>query len=169
MAIVGSDALDDVDHDLIVVGTGPAGQASACRPADHGMRVLLLEQGNPENLLDAGGDDYSLDVTDLPYPKINTRLASFGGTSNLWCGQSHALSPRVFANRGMVSGWPITWQDYALDIPNAAVWLRLGDVRRELFGERASNWWRSLANLTTDEFRLSTPCKAGRANISPRN
>ena len=157
MAIVGFDALGDVDNDLIVVGTGPAGQASARCLADHGMRVLLLEQGNPENLVDTGGDNYSLDVTGLPYPKSNTRLASFGGTSNLWCGQSRALSPRVFDNRGTVRGWPITWQDYALDIPNAAAWLRLGDVRRDLFGERDSNWWRSLANLTTDEFRLSTP------------
>lgn len=33
------------------------------------MRVLLLEQGNPENLLDTGGDGYSLDVTGLPYPR----------------------------------------------------------------------------------------------------
>ena len=80
MAIVGFDAIDDIDHDLIVVGTGPAGQASARCLADHGMRVLLLEQGNPENLLDTGGDGYSLDVTGLPYPKSNTRLASFGGT-----------------------------------------------------------------------------------------
>ena len=157
MAIVGFDAIDDIDHDLIVVGTGPAGQASARCLADHGMRVLLLEQGNPENLLDTGGDGYSLDVTGLPYPKSNTRLASFGGTSNLWCGQSHPLSPRVFDDRGAVRGWPITWQDYALDIPNAAAWLHLGDVRQELFGERDFNWWRSFANLTTDEFRLSTP------------
>jgi GMC oxidoreductase len=157
MAILGFDALNEVENDLIVVGTGPAGQASARCLADYGMRVLLLEQGNSENPLDAGGDDYSLDVTGLPYPASNTRLASFGGTSNLWCGQSHPLSPKVFDDRGTVRGWPITWQDYALDIPRAAAWLRLGDIRRELFGERDSNWWRSLTNLTTDQFRLSTP------------
>jgi len=157
MAILGFDAVDGVDNDLIVVGTGPAGQASARRLADHGMRVLLLEQGNPENLLDSGGDAYSLDVTGLPYPESSTRLASFGGTSNLWCGQSHPLSPRVFEDRGAVRGWPITWQDYALNIPDAAAWLRLGDLRQELFGEPDFNWWRSFANLTTDEFRVSTP------------
>jgi len=157
MTVVSFDALDDADSDLVVVGTGFAGQASARRLADLGMRVLLLEQGNPDNLTDAGGDNYSLDVTGLPYPQTNTRLASFGGTSNLWSGQSHALSPRVFNDRGAVRGWPIAWHDYALGVPNAATWLNLGDVREELFGGRASNWWRSLANLTTDEFRLSTP------------
>jgi hypothetical protein len=157
MAIVGFDALDDIDNDLVVVGTGPAGQAAARWLADHGMRVLLLEQGNPHNLTDDGGDDYSLDVTGLPYPRIGTRLAGFGGTSNLWSGQSHPLSPRVFDDRSAVPGWPISWQDYALDVPDAAAWLRLGDVRRDLFGEPRFDWWRTIKDLTTDEFRLSAP------------
>lgn len=157
MTILEFDALDGVDHDVIVVGAGPAGQAVAGRLADQGMRVLLLEQGNHGNLLDNGGDDYRLDVTGLPYPARGTRLASFGGTSNHWGGQSHPLSPRVFEDRGSTRGWPITWQDYALNLSEAAAWLRLGDLKDEIFGEPDFNWWRSFENLTTDEFRVSRP------------
>ena len=35
---------DEVNFDIIIVGGGPAGSATACYAADEGLKVLLLEK-----------------------------------------------------------------------------------------------------------------------------
>src|SRR5688500_1327345 len=127
MPLIGFDDIGAFDGagDVVVVGSGFAGQAVVGRLAARGFRVLLLEQGSPRDPMDPGGDDYRLDVTGLPYAALGARLASFGGTSNHWHGDSHPLSPRVFEPRGGAPGWPIPYRDFAAYLPEAANFLRI--------------------------------------------
>src|SRR5262245_13510553 len=113
MSIIGFSDIKSIDHDVVVVGAGFAGQVVARRLADHGMRVLLIEQGNNQQPGDDGGNDYRLEIGGLPYPETGTRLASLGGTSNHWNGQSHPISRTVFEGREGYPPWPINWLDYA--------------------------------------------------------
>ncbi|HTJ56778.1 MAG TPA: GMC oxidoreductase [Devosiaceae bacterium] len=117
-------------YDYVIIGAGPAGLFLADKFATKG-RVLILEAGS-RDLSSATGDGYyDLEVTDRGYGTLGERLSTFGGTSNHWGGHSHPLGPATFSNRPGFPGWPITYADYALHLPEARNWLNLGPFEAE--------------------------------------
>jgi len=101
-----------VQYDVCVCGTGPAGITLARKLAAHGKKVLLLE---------AGGLAYS-DESQNHYKGKNVgrtiwlesiRLRYLGGTSNHWEGLCAALDPITFEPHNYLGlpGWPISHAD----------------------------------------------------------
>ena len=122
-------ARDWSGYDYVIIGAGVAGLFLAEKFAAHG-RVLILEAGG-NDVGNADGDGYyNLDVTGRGYASLGQRLTVFGGTSNHWGGHSHPLSEAIFDNRKGFPGWPITYQDYALHLPEAMAWLSLGPFEK---------------------------------------
>ncbi len=108
------------EHDVCIIGAGPAGIVLATRLADHGQRVLLLE---------AGGERYAArsqafyrctsDGRDA-WPET-TRLRYLGGTSNHWAGRCRPLLVSDFAadHDGEMPGWPIGYDAISAYLPEA--------------------------------------------------
>ncbi|HEY0798871.1 MAG TPA: GMC family oxidoreductase, partial [Candidatus Baltobacteraceae bacterium] len=100
----------EIEADLCIVGSGPAGIALAAEFLDSPLRVLLCESGGPQ--LDAANDELS-DGEIVGHPSQGLRegrARAFGGTSRLWAGQCIELDDIDFEDRPWVpySGWPIT-------------------------------------------------------------
>jgi choline dehydrogenase-like flavoprotein len=146
-------------YDYVIIGAGVAGLFLAEKFAAHG-RVLVLEAGGTD-VGNADGDGYyNLDVTGRGYAPLGQRLTVFGGTSNHWGGHSHPMNPVIFDNRKDIPGWPITYQDYALHLPEAMSWLSLGafdkepgstGIERDLLGHAQ--------NLQAFHFQFSNPVR----------
>jgi len=152
-------ALDWAAYDFVIIGAGPAGLFLAEKFAPKG-RVLILEAGG-RDLSDAQGDGYyDIENTGRPYGTLGERLSVFGGTSGHWGGHSHPMSPAIFENRPGFPGWPITYADYALHLPEAQSWLNLGPfekepgstgIERDLLGHAE--------NVTALHFQFSNPIR----------
>jgi choline dehydrogenase-like flavoprotein len=151
--------LDWAAYDYVIIGAGPAGLFLAEKFSANG-RVLILEAGGQDLSLGWGKGYYELDVTGRGYPDIGQRLSVFGGTSNHWGGHSHPLNPIIFDTRPGFPGWPITYADYALHLPEAQDWLNLGPferepgttgIERDLLGHAE--------NLTALHFQFSNPLR----------
>jgi cholesterol oxidase len=110
------------EFDVIVIGSGFGGAASACRLAEAGKKVLLLERGrrwDPKQYPRDSGDDWTWDV-DEPEDQngwIDLRFfgdmtvaqgAGLGGGSLIYANVSIEAKPEVFDQ-----GWPkeITYQE----------------------------------------------------------
>jgi len=100
----------ELDTDLCIVGSGPAGIALAAEFLDSSIRVLLCESGGME--IDATKDELSAgeSVGHQNRGLREGRARAFGGTSLLWAGQCIELDEVDFERRPWVpySGWPIT-------------------------------------------------------------
>ena len=106
----------DVEAEVGIVGSGPAGAILACALARRGVPVLLIESG-PRS--DAPRDPRlaELDIYDaagpVPYPLAASRFRGAGGTTNLWSGTCPRLHPSDFDPHPYTPAgapWPI---DYA--------------------------------------------------------
>lgn len=108
--------------DLCIVGSGPAGLTVAHELRNSGLSICLVESGPPqpeeryERLNDAEAVDSDLE------PAIDTRARAFGGSSHRWSLFSGGFGPRVrmlpfspidFEGRDWVpdSGWPFSADD----------------------------------------------------------
>lgn len=152
-------ARDWSGYDYVIIGAGVAGLFLAEKFSSHG-RVLVVEAGGSD-LGSADGDGYyNLDVTGRGYAPLGQRLSVFGGTSNHWGGHSHPLAPAIFENRKDFPGWPITYQDYALHLPEAMAWLSLGPFDQK---KGATGIERDLIahseNLRAFHFQFSNPIR----------
>lgn len=107
----------EVEFDVCVVGTGPAGSTLAERLSDAGRRVLLLESG--VSMSDSNGMQATaaLDVYsssgDLDYPLQGSRFRALGGTSNIWTGRCPRMQPSDFSSSPLAppQGWPVTYKE----------------------------------------------------------
>jgi hypothetical protein len=146
-------------YDYVIIGAGVSGLFLADKFAAHG-RVLILEAGGTD-VGNADGDGYyNLDVTGRGYAALGQRLSVFGGTSNHWGGHSHPLSEAIFDNRKGFPGWPITYQDYALHLPEAMAWLSLGPFEQHPGGTGIERDLIAHAqNLKALHFQFSNPIR----------
>lgn len=102
------------DHDICVVGSGPAGLVLALEAARRGKRVLVLESGStrPDRLQQSLSD---ADIVDpLRHDDMSIAVARrLGGTSNLWAVRCQPFDPIDFEARPSVvdATWPIRYAD----------------------------------------------------------
>lgn len=102
------------DHDICVVGSGPAGLVLALEAAQRGKRVLVLESGSahPDRLQQALSD------ADIVDPALHDDMSiavarQLGGTSNLWAVRCQPFDPIDFKARPDLidARWPIRYED----------------------------------------------------------
>lgn len=101
--------------DIAIVGSGPAGIATALGLAESGLAVLLIEAGGER--AETGTDAYDGFVHDENrHPPTDLyRARGLGGTSSLWGGRCVTLDDIDFRARPWVphSGWPIDGAELA--------------------------------------------------------
>ena len=112
-----ADPTPELEADVCIIGSGPAGAILGCALARRGLSVLLVESGPA---LDAPRDPRALDLDvystngALGYPLAATRFRGAGGTSNLWSGSCPRMQPidfevNAYTPRG--APWPIRYED----------------------------------------------------------
>ena len=110
LATPGFEALAGFGADVVVIGSGSVGIATALRLAAGGARVLVLESGGAG--AEAGAEDLaraeSHDAAHHfePHTAVARRL---GGTSNLWAGRCLPFDAIDFRERPWLGlgAWPI--------------------------------------------------------------
>lgn len=122
------DAAPLLPHDILVIGSGPAGLVVALEAARLGQRVLVLESGG--RLPDAGQQALSDAFVDpARHDDMSIAVArQFGGTSNLWGVRCQPYDPIDFAARpGLVDAtWPIGYDDIQPFYRQAVAYLTAG-------------------------------------------
>lgn len=105
-----------VEAPICIVGAGVAGLLLACRLAQRGKRVVLLESGGP-------GFDAAIHALNTPedrtgrYTRAMTgHYRGLGGSSTRWGGRMIPLSPHETEDRPHLdlAGWPIAHRDLAV-------------------------------------------------------
>jgi choline dehydrogenase-like flavoprotein len=112
----------EVDYDVCICGTGPAGTTVARTLAAAGKKVLLLEAGGL-SYSDQSQDIYKGKNTGRDYWDVDVgRLRYFGGTSNHWTGRCGLLDPIDFQERDYhdLPGWPISRDEVLGDLDEAS-------------------------------------------------
>ena len=133
----------EVECDLCVVGSGPAGMTLAREFANTTARVVVLESGGLREDPDA---DALNEIESVGWPRVMdqtlVRNRVFGGSSHTWAGRVALLDDADFEPRDWVpnSGWPIGAADLAPHLPRMAG--HLGLVAPDL--RDADAVWRGL-------------------------
>ncbi|WP_412971985.1 GMC oxidoreductase [Glaciecola sp. MF2-115] len=150
---------EDIETDLLIIGSGPAGITIARKFIGSSIRVTVLE---------SGGETYNADtqslyrgtITGTPSAPLDiSRLRYFGGTSNHWAGWCRPFEREDFEQRKgwPESGWPITLDDLSPYYDAATKVCQLGS---NVFDNIA--YWKSqaggeqLSALDVNENRLFT-------------
>lgn len=119
------------DHDVCIVGAGPAGIALALACEKYGLSVLLLESGGaePDQLAASFGTGHRVDLARHAAPGI-AMARGLGGTSRWWGGRCVPFDDVDFAAREHVPGaaWPIDHQEIARWYPAAADFFQIGSA-----------------------------------------
>lgn len=105
-------AIPSVNFDLCIIGAGAAGITLAREFVSSRHKVLLLESGGRGAEAETQAL-YESEVVGMAHSGIHSaRVRAYGGTTNLWGGQSLRLEPTDFQERSWVphSGWPLTPQ-----------------------------------------------------------
>ncbi|WP_370675193.1 FAD-dependent oxidoreductase [Pleomorphomonas sp. PLEO] len=117
------------EHDICVVGSGPAGLVLALEAAQRGKRVLVLESGSvhPDRLQQALSD------ADIVNPALHDDMSiavarQLGGTSNLWAVRCQPFDPIDFEARPSLidANWPIRYEDIVPYYDRAVDYLTAG-------------------------------------------
>ena len=128
-----SEAPEEFDCDLCVVGAGAAGISMALRLSGSGMRVCLIESGSFEFEAETQAlYDGEVVGRQLADPRA-CRLRYFGGTTNHWAGFCAPMEESDFKVREWVpySGWPIEKSDLDPYYADAQPILELTDYQYE--------------------------------------
>jgi len=153
------DSGKDIETDLLIVGSGPAGITIARKFIGTSIRVTVLE---------SGGETYNTEVQSLYRGEITgtsaapldvARLRYFGGTSNHWAGWCRPFEREDFEVKKdwPESGWPISLDDLNPYYDAATDVCQLGS---NVFDD--IEYWKSqpggsqLSKLNIDEKRLLT-------------
>ena len=125
----GIDARPLIDHDVCVIGSGPAGLVLALELARAGKRVLVLESGGKF----ANTRRQALSDAEIADPVRHDEMSiavsrRFGGTSNLWAVRCQPFDPVDFTGRPdlVAAEWPIDHADIAPYYGRAVDYLAAG-------------------------------------------
>ncbi len=108
------EGLQHAEHDVCIVGSGPAGVSCALELARLDRKVLLLESGgrksDPEQQILSDAERVDPESHDDMLVAVARRL---GGTSNLWAGRCVPFDPVDFAERSHMPGvrWPLSLEE----------------------------------------------------------
>lgn len=133
-------AAADIESDICIIGTGPAGITLALELEGDGRKIVLLEGGGLD-YTDASQDIYTAANLPPDFPETrDTRLRYFGGSSNHWSGNCSPFSPADFEQRAWIphSGWPFSFEDLAPYYEQAHRYCELPFTPRD-FATRAPN------------------------------
>lgn len=121
-----------IETDVVVVGAGPIGIATALELAGSGIQVALIESGlqHPDPAVqqlatfDSRQDDYFHSRSDL------TVRRQVGGTSALWGGRCVKFDPIDFEDRPITAHapWPIRYEDVEPYLQRACDWAVCGQA-----------------------------------------
>lgn len=121
-----------IETDVVVVGAGPIGIATALELAGSGIRVALIESGLERAdraaqelaAFDSRQDDYFHSHSDL------TVRRQVGGTSALWGGRCVKFDPIDFEDRSITARapWPIGYEDVEPYLQRACDWAACGQA-----------------------------------------
>ena len=130
MIHTGLDGAEELTHETIVVGSGPAGLTLAMELAQRGRPTLVLESGLERP---SKAQDLSLAEIVDPARHDDMRIATarrLGGTSNLWGGRSMPLDPVDFVPRPFAGGvrWPIGYDEVAPYYATACRYVGCGEA-----------------------------------------
>lgn len=94
-----------IETDVCLVGSGPAGWTIAEELRDSGLQVLILESGGLDPELDAEALNQ---IESVGLPLFNGRNRVMGGTSHTWFGRCVSFDDIDYESRPWVplSGWP---------------------------------------------------------------
>ncbi len=95
----------NIEYDIIIIGSGPAGISIVLNLKNNNLKTLIVEAGN----LDPSPDIENFlsgKVLNEKYPRLEyLRSRQFGGTSSLWGGNCNLMEDTDFSN------WPINKTD----------------------------------------------------------
>ena len=95
----------NMEYDIIIIGSGPAGISVVLNLKNNNLKTLIVEAGNLDPSLDIE-NFLSGKVLNEKYPRLEyLRARQFGGTSSLWGGNCNLMEDTDFAN------WPINKTD----------------------------------------------------------
>ena len=137
-----SNIIADIDTDLCVVGSGPAGLSIANSFINSGFRVCVLESGGFGGESRTQSLNNGTSVGPLSLDPATSRMRAFGGSCNLWGGGCIALTEQDFEARSWVpeSGWPISLEQMAPYYDRAEEFCGVTSrgVSKKLFGTEPS-------------------------------
>ncbi len=114
-----------IETDVCLVGSGPAGWTIAEELRDSGLQVLIVESGG----FDPESDAEALNqIEDVGVPLFNGRNRVIGGTSHSWSGRCVSFDDIDYESRPWVplSGWPFGRETMAPYYDRAAAHLGVG-------------------------------------------
>ena len=121
------DISPELEYDVCIVGSGPAGISVARQLFDSGLRIVMLESGGidpePEYQQFNQGENSGPSFLSLSA----SRLRCFGGASRIWAGKCAPFRDHEFEKKPFIplSGWPISLDDLKVYYQQAANMLGL--------------------------------------------
>jgi choline dehydrogenase-like flavoprotein len=119
----------ELDCDLCIVGSGPAGLSLAMELAGSGLRVIVLESGDASGESTVPASLNTVENTGVPRQQDQSRVRNrcFGGTSLTWSGRCISLDAIDFETRAWIchTGWPIDLSTLTPYLSRAAPYLGL--------------------------------------------
>lgn len=114
----------EIDADVCIVGTGPAGLAIAREFLHRNLDVVMLEAGGAEETT-ASQAFYEGENLGLPYDLSHSRYRMFGGSGAHWGGYTALLDASDFDAHPWIplSGWPLAFDELQPYYGRALRWL----------------------------------------------
>ena len=152
-------SIKDIQTDVCIIGSGPAGGIVAAELAKKHINVLLLEAGStlPDyNRNSISTFNLSSDIADLRFGWSH----QFGGSSNLWAGRISPLEKIDFVKRSWIpdSGWPFAISTLMPYYKKATELLQVPKVNYFFEDDKLDNTKNSLTSLLSRETGLEAKC-----------
>lgn len=154
-----------LDCDLAIVGSGPAGMSIALACIDSGLSVVLIESGGLEAETVSRSLNQGKNIGQGYYPLDRARSRHLGGSSNCWAGWCAPLDKSDFESHDWIpkSGWPISYQEVTKYYPEAGRRLELDDRPFETkpWARKKAPVWQLGDGFESAVYKFSPPTRFG--------